>query len=58
MATPSVKKGTATAVLAAALCEQCGVKGHLMSDHIEEKGRQCTKCACVAQDVHGDPRAR
>ena len=57
MSTPTVKvKGRAggVAVLSAgALCPRggCGDRGHLLSDHVEEKARHCNKCACVAQDV-------
>jgi hypothetical protein len=28
---------------------------HLLSDHVEEKTRQCNLCACVIQDVHAVP---
>jgi len=48
MSSPIVKhKGVV--VSTSAPCIRCG---HLLSDHIEEKGRQCTKCACVPQDTN------
>jgi hypothetical protein len=48
MATPNVKhKGVV--VSAGSPCKRCS---HILSDHVEEKGRQCTKCACVPQDTN------
>jgi len=49
MSTPTIKRGK-TVVQPAEVCPRC--TPHLLSDHVEEKARQCNKCACVAQDVH------
>lgn len=32
-------------------CPRCGDKGHVVSDHDDTRANQCSKCACVAQDV-------
>lgn len=37
--------------IASDVCIRC-IGGHLMSDHDEDKTRQCNKCMCVAQDTN------
>lgn len=49
MSTPVVKKAGAVVTAGTQCPRGCG---HIMSDHVEEKARQCTKCACVAQDTN------
>lgn len=57
MATPSAKKGR-TVLISSDPCPRNCNSGpntvtHLLSDHSDiERVRQCTKCACVIQDVH------
>jgi len=55
MATPSAKKGRTTLTSSDPCPRGCrtGANGalHLLSDHVEEKGRQCNLCACVIQDT-------
>ena len=56
MATPAAKKGR-TVLQSSDPCPRGCNSGvlnatpHLLSDHVEEKARQCTKCSCVIQDV-------
>lgn len=56
MSTPNAKKGR-TVLTSSDPCPRACNSGpntpvHLMSDHVEEKARQCTKCSCVVQDTH------
>jgi len=59
MSTPAAKQGR-TVLTASDPCPR-GCKNpytkvvHLLSDHVEEKTRQCNLCACVIQDVHAVP---
>lgn len=62
MATPAAKKGR-TVLQSSDPCPRGCNSGvlnstpHLLSDHSDvERVRQCTKCACVIQDTHGDAR--
>lgn len=56
MATPAAKRGRTPLTSSDPCPRGCktGANGsvHLMSDHVEEKVRQCNLCACVVQDVH------
>lgn len=56
MATPSARKGKTVLTTSDPCPRGCRTGAnsavHLMSDHVEEKARQCTLCACVVQDVH------
>jgi len=59
MSSPSAKKNR-VALLTSDPCPRACNSGpntatHLVSDHVEEKVRQCNKCSCVMQDVN-DPR--
>jgi hypothetical protein len=55
MATPTAKKGRTTLLTSDPCPRGCrtGARGaiHLLSDHTEERTRQCNLCACVVQDV-------
>lgn len=56
MATPVARKGR-TLLTSSDPCPRGCNSGvntatHLLSDHVEEKTRQCTKCSCVIQDTH------
>jgi hypothetical protein len=56
MSTPVAKKGRTVLTSSDPCPRGCrtGANGpvHLMSDHVDETMRQCTKCACVVQDTH------
>lgn len=55
MSTPSAKKGRTVLLTSDPCPRNCrtGANGaiHLVSDHVEEKTRQCNLCNCVIQDV-------
>jgi hypothetical protein len=55
MSTPAAKRGRTTLISSDPCPRNCrtGANGaiHLLSDHVEEKARHCTLCACVIQDV-------
>ena len=55
MSTPNAKKGRTVLTSSDPCPRNCnsGVNTpiHLLSDHVEEKVRQCNKCACVIQDT-------
>lgn len=55
MSVPSARKGRTVLASSNECPRGCrtSVNGavHLMSDHSETKARQCSKCACVVQDV-------
>ena len=60
MGTPTARKGKTVLTSSDPCPRGCrtGANGavHLMSDHDDTKMNQCSKCACVVQNVHGDAR--
>lgn len=55
MSSPTAKKNRVTLQTSDPCPRNCnsgpGTAVHLVSDHVEEKARQCSKCNCVIQDV-------
>lgn len=60
MSTPSARRGRTTLTSSDPCPRGCNSGPnsaiHLLSDHVEEKARHCSKCACVIQDTNGEPR--
>ena len=56
MSSPNAKKGRTVLTSSDPCPRGCrtGANGavHLVSDHVEEKARQCNLCNCVIQDTH------
>jgi hypothetical protein len=56
MTTPNAKKGRTVLTSSDPCPRGCQTNGrgavHLLSDHVEEKARQCNLCSCVIQDTH------